>query len=34
VFATETSPCEHDDEDDMHTNSMIQTAAMWRCPSL
>jgi hypothetical protein len=33
VFATETSPCEHDGEDDTQTNSMIQTAVMWDLPS-
>jgi hypothetical protein len=33
VFATETSPCAHDGEDDTQTSSMIQTAVMWRRPS-
>jgi len=32
VFATETSPCARDGADDMQTNSMIQTAVIWRRP--
>ncbi len=27
------SPCEHDGEDDVQTNSMTQTAVMWGRPS-